>query len=284
MAQAEDARRRCRTVRASAAEVLPLALLLRDELVDVRRDGLVQRELVAVEREGHRDGVAVREQPLAVHVLQVFLQAAECPGAVGPQAEHVAADLGSLLAQPMGLGKQVAVEQTQEVGELVLVAVVRRGGEQQEMVALGCQLRRQFVPLGGDHLRFASGPAAAGSGGALVGLVDDDQVPVLLPDPLADVILLGVVEGGDDLVASLPGVRQLLLVDGREDDVERLAEPALHFVLPLDRQRRRAQDQDAVNRLAELQFLVGKPAMIVLPAPGSSASSIRKHGCGSIFW
>ena len=107
---------------------------------------------------------------------------------------------------------------------------------------------------------------------------------MLLPDPLADVILLGVVQGGDDLVASLPRVRQLLLIDGREDDVERLAEPALHFVLPLDRQRRRAQDQDAVNRLAELQFLSVRPVMIVLPAPGSSASSIRKHGWGSIFW
>ena len=53
------------------------------------------------------------------------------------QAEHVAADLGSLLAQAMRLRKQVAVEQSQEMSELVLIAVVWCGGEQQEMVALG---------------------------------------------------------------------------------------------------------------------------------------------------
>jgi hypothetical protein len=91
-----------------------------------------------------------------------------------------------------------------------------------------------------------------------VGLVDNDQIPVLLPDPLADVILLGVVKGGDDLIASFPRVRQLLPVDGREDDVECLTEPALHFVLPLDRQRGGAQDQDAINRFAQLHFLYGK--------------------------
>ena len=81
-----------------------------------------------------------------------------------------------------------------------------------------------------------------------MGLIDDDQIPVLLPDALADFVLLGVVQRGDDLGAPLPGIDKLLLVNGGKDDVERLAEPALHFVLPLDRQRRRAQDQHTLDR------------------------------------
>ena len=54
---------------------------------------------------------------------------------------------------------------------------------------------------------------------------------------------------------AVPGVDELLLIDGREDDVERLAEPAEQFVLPLDRQRRGAEDQHAVDGLAELHLL-----------------------------
>ena len=55
------------------------------------------------------------------------------------------------------------------------------------------------------------------------------------------------------------GLDELLLVHGGEDDVEGLAEPALHFVLPLDGERRRAEDQHAVDGLAELQFLDEQP-------------------------
>ena len=56
-------------------------------------------------------------------------------------------------------------------------------------------------------------------------------------------------------VGALPGVDELLLIDGGEDDVERLAEPAQQLVLPLDRQRRRAEDEHALDGLAELQLL-----------------------------
>ena len=116
----------------------------------------------------------------------------------------------------------------------------------------------ELVTLGLLRLVAARGDVL-GVGAALVGLVNDDEVPALLPDALADVVLLGVVNGGDDLVGPLPGIGELLLVHGREDDVERLAEPAQHFVLPLDRQRRRAEDEDAVNGLAEFHFLDEQP-------------------------
>src|SRR5437879_1677745 len=77
--------------------------------------------------------------------------------------------------------------------------------------------------------------SALGVGAALVRLVDDDEVPPLLPDPFPDVLLLGVVDGGDDLGVPLPGVDELLLVDGRKHHRELFAEPTLELVLPLDR-------------------------------------------------
>ena len=90
---------------------------------------------------------------------------------------------------------------------------------------------------------------------ALVRLVDDDEVPSFAQNALSDIVLFGVVERGDDLRRAMPGIDELLLIDGREDDVERFAEPAEQFVLPLDRQRRGAEDQHPVDGLAELHLL-----------------------------
>ncbi len=44
--------------------------------------------------------------------------------------------------------------------------------------------------------------------------------------------------------------RELPKVNGGEDYLERLAKPPKQFVLPLDGQRRRAEDQHSLNRLA----------------------------------
>jgi hypothetical protein len=86
-------------------------------------------------------------------------------------------------------------------------------------------------------------------------LVDDDEIPSFAQDALADVVLLGVVERSNNLGRAVPGVYELLLIDGREDDVERLAEPAEQFVLPLDRQRCGAQNQYPVDGLAKTHLL-----------------------------
>jgi len=51
----------------------------------------------------------------------------------------------------------------------------------------------------------------------------------------------------------------VLLVDRGVDHVERLAEPAEELVLPLNRQRGWAKDQDAIDGLAELHLLDQKP-------------------------
>ena len=56
-------------------------------------------------------------------------------------------------------------------------------------------------------------------------------------------------------MARCQGFDKLLLIDRGEDDVERLAKPPLQLVLPLDRQRRRAEDEHAIDGLAEFHLL-----------------------------
>ena len=188
----------------------------------------------------------------------------------------------ALLPTRCGSGNRSGSMQADEMGEAVVVAVVRRGREQQQVVGVGGQPLGQLVALGLLDLVAAPG-TALGVGAALVGLVDDDEVPALLPNALADIVLLGVVERGDDLRRALPGVDELLLVDGREDDVERFAKPAEQFVLPLDRQRRGQRIRTRSMASRSFISLISRPAMMVLPAPGSSASRKRSRGCGSIF-
>lgn len=54
---------------------------------------------------------------------------------------------------------------------------------------------------------------------------------------------------------TLPRVDQLLLIHGGKNNLEWLVEPPQQFVLPLDGQRRRAEDKDAINRFPELHLL-----------------------------
>ena len=65
----------------------------------------------------------------------------------------------------------VAVEQRHEELEVLLLAVVRRGGHQQEVAGEGREQLAQLVALGVLDL------AAEEGGRQLVGLVADDQVP-----------------------------------------------------------------------------------------------------------
>ena len=94
----------------------------------------------------------------------------------------------------MRLGEQVAVEQADEVRESVVVAVMRGGRQEQQTVALLGQALGELISLRAFDFVLASGRALR-VGAALVGFVDDDEVPPLLPYALADIILLGVVDG-----------------------------------------------------------------------------------------
>ncbi len=69
---------------------------------------------------------------------------------------------------------------------------------------------------------------------ALVGLVDNHKAPSHMPNALAHRILLGIIERGDHLRGALPWIDQLLLIDCRENHVERLVEPAQQFIPPLN--------------------------------------------------
>ena len=120
--------------------------------------------------------------------------------------------------------------------EAVVVAVVRRRSKQDNVVSLRREMFDEFVALSALNGIFACGRFLC-VGAAFVRFVHDEQIPSLLPDTLAHLVLLGVIHRSNDLVGTLPGIRELLLVNGGENDVERLAKPTEHFVLPLNRER-----------------------------------------------
>ena len=121
------------------------------------------------------------------------------------------------------------------------------------MALLG-QTLGKLIPLRAFDFVLASGRALR-VGAALVGFVDDDEVPPFVPYALADIVLLRVVDGCDDLALPLPEVQELLLVVGRVDDLKRLVEEAQHLVLPLNGQGRGDQDEAAVDGLPQLELL-----------------------------
>ena len=88
-----------------------------------------------------------------------------------------------------------------------------------------------------------------------MGFVDDDEIPRLLPHPLANIVLFAVVDGCDYLPLPLPEVQKLLLVVRGVNDLERFVEEAQQFVLPLDGQGRGNEDEASIDRIAQLQFL-----------------------------
>jgi hypothetical protein len=64
--------------------------------------------------------------------------------------------------------------------------VMRRGGHQKRVLGLIGELSGQLMAPGGFDLWTAAGAPALGAGRAFVGFVDGDEVPVLLPNALAD--------------------------------------------------------------------------------------------------
>ena len=142
--------------------------------------------------------------------------------------------------------------------EAVVVAVVRRRRQQQQVVAVLGEPLGELVAFRALHLVAAAGRSLR-VGAALVGFVDDDEIPALPPDPFPDVVLLGVVDRRDDLGLALPEIQKLLLVVRGVDDLERLAEEAQQLVLPLNGQRRGDQNQAPVDGFAELQLLDEQP-------------------------
>ena len=151
----------------------------------------------------------------------------------------------------------VAVEQRHEELEVLLLAVVRRRGHQQEVAGQGREELAEPVALGVLDL------AAEEGGRHLVGLVADHEVPAAIGrlELLLHVLVAGqLVEAGDDEVGlqePVAGARGFELVVG--EDLEGQLEPAVELVLPLLGQAAGADDQAALEIAPGDQLLDQQP-------------------------
>jgi len=110
------------------------------------------------------------------------------------KTEDFLANLLRLLAESVRFGKQIGVNQTQKMRELVFVAVMRCRGEQEDVVGLAGELGGEFVAFGRVWRWLAPRAAGLGACRTFVRLVDDDEIPSLLPDAFPHRILFGVVQ------------------------------------------------------------------------------------------
>ena len=174
----------------------------------------------------------------------------------------------------------VAVEQRHEELEVLFLAVVRRRRHQQEVPREGREKLAEPVALGVLDL------AAEERGRHLVRLVADDQVPAAvrrLELLLHILVARELVEPGDDEVGlqePVAGARGFELVVG--EDLEGQVEAAVELVLPLLGQAAGQTTRQRCRSPRAISSLMSSPAMMVLPAPGSSASRKRSGWRGSI--
>ena len=136
----------------------------------------------------------------------------------------------------------VGVEQAHEQLEVLLLAVVRRGGEEEEVPGVGLDPLCEQAPLGLLDL------AREQLGGELVGLVEDDEVPVggVVEDELEVLVAAELVQAGDQQVAVGERVARRRALDpiaGQEREVE--VELLSQLRLPLLDERPRGDDEAA---------------------------------------
>ena len=196
---------------------------------------------------------APRELVGAVPVLDFALQA----------ADHDGTKLGGLGGD--AARETLVVEEFQEGGKALLVAIVWGGGEEELVFEVLSDFTESLGALG------VEGEVAGAAGCGVVGFVDDENVEItqararaLVGHGLAEhpqgVLALHVVHGGDEAREMGPGVgveatlAAQTLDEGAVDDGEVEAELLQHLVAPLDLQRGRADHQDPVGTVAEHQL------------------------------
>ena len=165
--------------------------------------------------------------------------------------------------EPASSVDQTGIEQLDQRGEVRVVAVVRRRGQQQQPVA---------APS--DHLREAPAQRvvtvrAGGGTDAVVRLVDDRQVPRRTLEVFEHALLLGEIQRGEaergriERIAAQfePASLQLQrsrIGDQREPQTEALP----HLLVPLRQQRAgRRDDQHAVRTPPRDQFADDEPGL-----------------------
>ena len=165
-----------------------------------------------------------------------------------------------------GTGEALAVEQFQQSGKALPVAVVGGGGEEQ----LVLEMRGQQANGQGAH--GVGGVLAAPGGGDVVGLVNDQQIigPRVwglvtgrqgLTEGAQGALSFEVVDGGYEPREVGPGVDVDAALAAEQadrlavDDAELQPELVAHLLLPLHLQRRRADDQYRAHAVTEDQLL-----------------------------
>jgi hypothetical protein len=135
----------------------------------------------------------------------------------------------------------------------------RRRHQQQPLRATG-KLLAERVTLGPVELLPLLDRIPTRGSRALVRLVDHHQVPVGSKQVGEDLVALGEVDRGDAAIVLEP--RQLPKLPPhlmRIDDREAFIELVVELVLPLDRQRGRAEDQYPVGHHPQPQLLEQEP-------------------------
>ena len=176
------------------------------------------------------------------------------------------------LLEALHVAVDVAVEQLEEEAEVLRVALVRRRRHQEVVVG---HRRQRLAELVGERLLVGA------VGGHLVRLVDDDEVPAA-----AEQALLGVLDARDpgdrrdDLVLLLPRVLAVVGAEHVAADRPRTARGTCPSARAATGSERFAGVTISVRftRPRIFSSLSSRPAMIVLPAPGSSARRNRMRG------
>ena len=166
--------------------------------------------------------------------------------------------------------KALVVDQFEQGGEALLVAVVRRGGEKQAVLAMGRQA------ADGLRAQRVDGIAPAAGGGDVVRLIHDQQVKGARPGGCArrrqdfaqqaqGAVAFEKVDGGDQAREVAPGVgvqpagaaQRLHQLAVHEAKFE--AELVRHLVAPVNLQRGGADNQHTAGAVADDQLLHDQP-------------------------
>ena len=200
-----------------------------------------------------RVGDALRIERLAVEADHLLLGAADEVG-------HAA--LGRILVERLERGKHLRLQQPPQGVVRIVLALVRRGGEQQQMV--GCPRQRPRLIQAADAgqglgqavaIGLADAQVVAAVGRQLVGLVEDHQVvghDAWLLQAGEHLRARQRVDADDDAVAAVADERVGVLGIGPGDDAELQAEERREFALPVADQAGGRNDQHPLDQAAGL--------------------------------
>lgn len=183
--------------------------------------------------------------------------------------------IGGRASRPGLAGEAVRVQKGQEKAEVLLLAPVGRGGEEEEVLAPLGKALAQAVALGGLHLLAVVG------GGHLVGLVHHHQVPVHLQGLLRHLGEAGqAVQAGDPEGVLPEGVSQGHLQKGAGEDLEVQAKLLPKLLLPLQDEPPGGHHQAPLQGAPEEEFPDVEPGHDGLAGPGVVGQEETQGGAG----